>query len=174
MRSKWLYAFPLALLALVVGAWFAQTRYAPRAPSLPVGQLWQLNFPDTAGRPQPFAQWRGKVLVLNFWASWCAPCREEMPEFSALRDRYAPHGVEFVGLAIDNAASVTRFLARQPVTYPILIGEGSAHSLARELGNTSGALPYTLVLDPEGGIVLQHLGRLPGEVLEAALLGTGI
>jgi thiol-disulfide isomerase/thioredoxin len=172
MRSKWLYAAPVALAALLAGAWLAQTRYAPRAPSVPVAQLWRLSFPDTERRPQSLAQWRGKVLVLNFWASWCAPCREEMPEFVAVRSQYARDGVEFVGIAIDSPANVARFLASQPVPYPILVGEGAAHSLARELGNPSGALPYTIVLDRDGEVVLRHLGRLPRATLEAALLKT--
>lgn len=174
MRSTWRYALPVALVALAAGAWVAQRQLAPRPTSLPLAELWQQNFPDTQGGPQSLAQWRGKVLVLNFWASWCAPCREEMPEFDALRTRYAPRGVEFVGIAVDQPAAVAHFLARQPVGYPILIGEGAAHSLARELGNTSGALPYTLVLGRDGAVVLQHLGRLQRETLEDALLQTGI
>lgn len=174
MRSTWRYAIPLALTALATGAWVAQMQFAPRPAVLPLAQLWQQSFPDAEGRPQALAQWRDKVLVLNFWASWCAPCREEMPEFDALRTRYAPRGVEFVGIAVDRPAAVSRFLTRQPVGYPILIGEGAGHSLARELGNASGALPYTLVLSRKGEVVLQHLGRLPRETLEEALLRTGI
>ncbi len=174
MRSTWRYAVPIALVALAAGAWVAQRHFAPRPASLPLAQLWQQNFPDAQGRLQSLAQWRGKVLVLNFWASWCAPCREEMPEFDALRTRYAQRGVEFVGIAVDQPPAIARFLARRPVSYPILIGEGAAHSLARELGNASGALPYTLVLDREGEVVLQHLGRLQRETLENALLQTGI
>jgi thiol-disulfide isomerase/thioredoxin len=109
------------------------------------------------------------VLVLNFWASWCAPCREELPDFAALRAQFRPRGVEFVGLAIDNSANVAQFLQRQPVNYPILVGEGAASNLARQLGNPSGALPYTIVLDRDGNIVMKHLGRLPRATLEAAL-----
>jgi len=161
---------PLAVVALAAGVWFAQARYAPHAPAQPaLDALWQLHFPDVQGQRQPLAQWRGQIVVLNFWASWCAPCREEMPDFAALRTQYRSKGVEFVGIAIDNAASVENFLRQYPVNYPILIGEGAAHSLARQLGNASGALPYTLVLDRKGNIVMTHLGRLPRAALEAAL-----
>ena len=138
-----------------------------------VAALWQLGFPDGQGREQPLAQWRGQVLVLNFWASWCAPCREEMPDFAAMRTLYRSKGVEFVGIAIDNQANVAQFLQQHPVNYPILIGEGAAHSLARQLGNPSGALPYTIVLDRNGSIVLSHLGRLPRAALDAALRKIG-
>jgi thiol-disulfide isomerase/thioredoxin len=119
------------------------------------------------------SQWRGQVVVLNFWATWCAPCREEIPDFVALRTQYRPNGVEFIGIAIDNSASVEQFLQRLPVNYPILIGEGAAHRLARQLGNPSGALPYTIVLDRSGDVVLSHLGRLSRATLESALRKIG-
>jgi peroxiredoxin len=174
MQRKRLYFFPLALAALAAGAWLAQERYAPEAPAAPaLAALWHLGFPDGAGRQQPLAQWRGQVVVLNFWASWCAPCREEMPDFATLRTQFRPRGVEFVGIAIDNSANVARFLEQQPVNYPILIGEGAAHSLARQLGNPSGALPYTIVLDRDGSIALSHLGRLPRATLESVLRKIG-
>ena len=170
MRKSLFYVAPLALAAMAAGIWLAQARYAPRAPAAPaVAALWQLGFPDLQGQAQQLAQWRGQVLVLNFWASWCAPCREEMPDFAALREQYRPHGVEFLGIAIDNPANVAQFLRRLPVAYPILIGEGTAHGLARQLGNPSGALPYTIVLDRDGNIVLSHLGRLSRATLEATL-----
>lgn len=174
MQKKSLFLIPLALAALGAGVWLAQTRYAPRTPEAPaLAALWQISFPDDTGRPQPLSQWRGQVMVLNFWASWCAPCREEMPDFVALRTQFRSSGVEFVGIAIDNPASVSQFLQQMPVNYPILIGEGAAHSLARQLGNPSGALPYTIVLDRDGNIALSHLGRLPRATLEAALRKLG-
>ncbi len=175
MRLKTPAVILLALAALAGGVWLAQTRYAPQPPAMPaLDTLWQLDFPDQKGQRQALSQWRGQVLVLNFWASWCAPCREEMPDFDALRAQYRAKGVEFVGIAIDNPASVARFLQQQPVTYPILVGEGAAHTLARQLGNPSGALPYTIVLDREGRQVLSHLGRLPRATLEAALRKLGL
>jgi len=170
MQKKLLYVIPLALAAMAAGVWLAQARHVPRAPAAPAAAaLWQLGFPDLQGRTQQLTQWRGQVVVLNFWASWCAPCREEMPDFADLRRQYRPDGVEFLGIAIDNPANVAQFLRRQPVDYPILIGEGAAHSLARQLGNPSGALPYTIVLDRNGNIVLSHLGRLSRATLEATL-----
>jgi thiol-disulfide isomerase/thioredoxin len=174
MQKKWLYGIPLALAALAAGIWLAQARYAPKTPAASaVDALWQLQFPDVRGHDQPLSQWRGQVVVLNFWASWCAPCREEIPDFVTLRAQFQPKGVEFVGIAIDNQANVAQFLQHLPVNYPILIGEGAAHSLARQLGNPSGALPYTIVLDRDGHIVLSHLGRLPRVTLENALRKIG-
>lgn len=175
MKKTLLYGVPLALAALAAGIWIAQARYAPRMPTASaVAGLWQLGFPDTHGHEQVLSQWRGQVVVLNFWASWCAPCREEIPDFVALRTQYRPKGVEFVGIAIDNPANVAQFMQRVPISYPVLIGEGAAHSLSRRLGNASGALPYTIVLDREGRIVLRHLGRLPRATLENALRQIGV
>ncbi|MFO7543031.1 MAG: TlpA disulfide reductase family protein [Thiobacillus sp.] len=172
MPKTWLIV--IALAALAAGVWLAQRHYAPQTPAThAVAGLWQHRFPDVAGRPQDLSQWRGHVLVLNFWASWCAPCREEMPDFAALRARYRAQGVEFVGIAIDNPASVALFLRQHPVNYPILIGGGDAHALARELGNPSGALPFTIVLDRDGTVVLSHLGRLPRATLDTALRKLG-
>ncbi len=169
MPKKWLFV-PLALAALTAGAWLAHSRQAAQAP---LSALWQSSFPDLTGKPQPLAQWRGQVLVLNFWATWCAPCREEMPDFAALRAQYHGRGVEFVGLAIDNPANVGRFLQTLPVGYPILIGEGAAHGLTRALGNPAGALPYTIVIDRNGNIALAHLGRLPRGTLDSTLRKIG-
>ena len=175
MKKSLLFVMPLAAAALAAGVWLAQTRYAPQTPeAAAVSALWQMSFPDVQGQPQALAQWRGQVVVVNFWASWCAPCREEMPDFVALRTKHHPKGVEFVGIAIDNVANVAQFLQKQPVNYPILIGEGAAHSLTRQLGNPSGALPYTVVFDRDGSIVLTHLGRLPRATLETALSKIGI
>src|SRR5574340_1176783 len=153
MQRKLLVGLPLALAALAAGIWLAQTHYAPKSPAAAaVSGLWQLNFPDSQGHKQPLSQWRGQVLVVNFWASWCAPCREEIPDFVALRAKYRPNGVEFVGIAIDSAENTSKFTQRFQVNYPILIGEGAGHGLARQLGDSSGALPYTIVLDRNGTI----------------------
>lgn len=169
MKKNGLYALPL-LAALAAGSWLAHTRYAPQTPDAPaVSALWSLSFPDPTGQPQSLAQWRGQIVVLNFWASWCAPCREEMPDFVELRAQHHAQGVEFIGIAVDNPNNVAEFLQKQPVNYPILIGEGAAHSLARQLGNPSGALPYTIVLDRKGNIAMTYLGRLPAGTLTATL-----
>jgi thiol-disulfide isomerase/thioredoxin len=171
MRSKLLYLIPLTL-ALASGIWLAQTRQAEPPPAAREA-LWQMSFPDVHGQRQPLSQWRGQVVVLNFWASWCAPCREEMPDFDAVRAQTRMKGVEFVGIAIDGAENVERFLARQPVGYPILVGGGDAHALARQLGNPEGALPYTVVVDRNGEVAFRHLGRLPRATLESALRNIG-
>ncbi len=119
--------------------------------------IMTLTLPDLAGRSQAIAQWRGKVLVVNYWASWCAPCIEEMPAFSRLQARYAAQGVQFVGIGLDDLARMQAFVARTPVTYPLLAGDpaGSQQSGLRVKG-----LPYTVVIDRTGRFDSSRLGRL--------------
>ncbi len=89
MQNRFFISFPLALIALAAGLWLTALRDAPQGTAEPVTTtLWKLDFPDSNGQQQHLSQWRGQVVVLNFWASWCAPCREEMPDFVALRTEY--------------------------------------------------------------------------------------
>lgn len=160
----------LGVLALGAGIWVAQNRYQPTADTNLMSEaLWKLPFPSLSGKSQTLGDWRGKTLVVNFWATWCAPCREEIPDLIAIRSEYAAKGVEIVGIAIDNAESVKPYSSAMNISYPILIGEGNALEMARALGNPSGALPYTLVIGPEGTISWRHLGRLPKAKLQAIL-----
>jgi thiol-disulfide isomerase/thioredoxin len=129
------------------------------------------QFPDLAGKPRRLSEWRGRVLVCNFWATWCAPCREEMPLLMAARAKYAAKGVEFVGIAVDNAAKVREFTASLGVTYPIVLSEAEGLELMRRLGNSAGGLPYTVFLDREGRPVQQKLGALKAGELERILDG---
>jgi thiol-disulfide isomerase/thioredoxin len=160
VKTLWAAA---GLAALAAGLWFA--RPAPESPAL--AALWAANYPDPTGVARPLADFRGRPLVVNFWASWCGPCREEMPEFDALRREYRAHGVEFVGVAIDMRQNVADFLAGNPVSYPVVIGAGAANHLSASLGGRG--LPHTVVLDAKGKIALNHVGRLPAAQLAAVL-----
>ena len=136
-------------------------------------RLFAAHFADLDGRPQALAQWRGKTLVVNFWASWCAPCREEMPAFSRLQTRHAGAGVQFVGIAIDSPHNVAEFARRLSVSYPLLIGETDGPALMRALGNVSLALPYTVLIDADGRPRFARLGRLDERELDALLAASG-
>lgn len=149
----------VALLALAVGATFALHTERPVAPPA-VSTLFQRSFGDVEGRAQPMEQWRGDLLVINFWATWCAPCVEEMPDLQKIQTEYATRGVRIVGLAIDNAAAVRRFRDEQKLEFPLLLAGAAGTEVVRELGNASGALPYTVLLDPNGAVVRSKLGRL--------------
>jgi thiol-disulfide isomerase/thioredoxin len=127
--------------------------------------LQEASFPDLSGQTRRLSEWRGKVLVCNFWATWCAPCREEIPLLVTAREKYGPLGAEIVGIAIDNAAKVREFSASFKISYPVLLADASGLDLMRKLGNGSGALPYTVVADRLGALVHRKLGALKeGEV----------
>jgi thiol-disulfide isomerase/thioredoxin len=131
--------------------------------------LQSASFPDLDAKPRHLSEWRGKVLVCNFWATWCAPCREEIPMLVGMRDKYLPQGLEIVGIAIDNAAKVREFSASFKISYPVLIAEAGGLDLMRGLGNQGGGLPYTVIADRSGELVHRRLGLLKRAELEALL-----
>ena len=163
-----------AMIALAAGVYIA-TKARQTQPALAdgiVAQLFATRLDDSNAQSQAIAQWQGKTLVINFWASWCPPCREEMPEFSRLQSKYAEKGVQFVGIALDTADNVSRFSQQQAVNYPLLIGGALGTELSRQLGNDRLALPYTVVLGPAGDVRLARLGRVSERELDALLAKT--
>lgn len=164
----------LALVTLLStwGGYHYSQRVLPPA-TLPSGPVAQdavpllLNAPltDLHGQRRTLAEWRGKVLVINLWATWCTPCKEEMPAFSRIQEQTAGNGVQFIGIAIDSADAVQAFSAQHPVVYPLLLGDSEVSALSKQLGNSLQALPFTLILDREGRPVANRLGRWPEEDL---------
>jgi thiol-disulfide isomerase/thioredoxin len=122
--------------------------------------LFALSLPDTQGTRQSLNQWRGKVLVVNFWATWCEPCREEMPQFVQVQRELGPKGLQFIGIAVDERGKVVQFASELGLNYPALIGGYDALELSRPLGNRVGGLPFTVIIGREGGIVHTHIGPI--------------
>ena len=118
------------------------------------------QFADMEGRLQPLSQWRGRVLVVNFWATWCVPCREEIPGFVRLQEKYRDRGLQFVGIAIDQRDKVQAFAQEFGMNYPVLLGGIDSVEMSRQAGNRVGALPFTVILDRNGQIVGRELGGL--------------
>ncbi len=131
--------------------------------------LFDLQFNDYGGTPYPFSQWKGKILVINFWATWCAPCREEMPYFSRLSKEYAGKGVQFVGISADPPDTIRLFAKQHGVAYPLLVGGPQTVAMSIDLGNRQSGLPYTLILGRNGEPLLARTGRLPEAELERLL-----
>ena len=129
-------------------------------------RLWSIGLPGLDGRDLSLDHWRGKVLVVNFWAPWCGPCRAEMPGFDRLQQQFGAQGLQFVGIALDAPDKVTAFLADHPVSYPVLQGAVGGQELARAAGNRLGGLPYTLILDRRGTPVATLTGGLDEARLE--------
>ncbi len=127
-------------------------------------------YPDLAGKSHGLTgAWRGKVVVLNFWATWCAPCREEMPMLNQYADRYGAAPLAVVGVAIDDKVAVRNFVQQFNIRYPVLLGDSSALNVMRAAGNQVGVLPFTLVLDKRGEIVARLTGKLSEAQLDAAV-----
>lgn len=134
-------------------------------------RLSEVSFRDLSGTAQNFAQWGGKLLFVNFWATWCPPCKEEMPEFVQAQNAWGERGVQFVGVAIDDPKEVQAYLSANPVNYPILIGEPGGAEWAAELGNTLQVLPFTAVIDRTGRVVRVKSGPYSRDELTELVSG---
>ncbi|MCG1053674.1 TlpA family protein disulfide reductase [Mycetohabitans sp. B5] len=134
-----------------------------------VRALFASSLPDPAGQPQPLAQYRGKITVVNFWASWCAPCVKEMPALSGLQRRYADKGVRFVGIGVDSARNISQFLSKVTIGYPVYVAGFSGAHLARQFGNQAGGLPFTVVIDKAGHVRYLKLGEIDAARLSMEL-----
>jgi thiol-disulfide isomerase/thioredoxin len=156
--------------AAACGGWWLQRRIqtppappaattTPASPSLRIGdRADDLVLPDLNGKPQRLSQWRGRRVLLNFWATWCAPCRKEMPTLSAAQSRRPD--VRIVGIALDQPQTVRNYLKHTPVDYPILIGIDADPEPSLRFGDTIGALPYSVLIGPDGRIERSKLGPL--------------
>jgi thiol-disulfide isomerase/thioredoxin len=115
---------------------------------------------DTDGKLRSISEWDGKALVINFWATWCPPCRREIPMLNALHTDYTPRGVEVIGVAVDFRESVLEYLRKTPVAYPVLIGEQDGIDAAKAFGMETMGFPFTIFTDRKGRIVTIHVGEL--------------
>lgn len=150
------------VLAAGLGAGVAWWRSRPSAADLEAARrFWTLSFETPkGGAPLAMASFQGKPLLLNFWATWCAPCIEEMPMLDAFYRQRAANGWQVVGMAIDQPSSVRRFLERTPVTFPIALGGLEGSDLSRSLGNQAGGLPFSVVFGADGSVLRRRMGRV--------------
>lgn len=161
----------VGLAAAGLGAWLAQGRrpteapLPPLRPSSPEDSFWLARFETLDGPELAVRTLRGKPLLLNFWATWCAPCVRELPEIEAfLKSR---PGWQGLGLAIDRKEAVQEFLGRLPLSLPLALGGAQGLELGRQLGNSQGGLPFSVVFDARGQIFWRRLGALQAGELEA-------
>jgi peroxiredoxin len=160
--TSWALAGIVAAVALASGLHFGgrafQSADSPSGDGGAVAAVFGLTLPDAEGHELAFAQWRGKILVVNFWATWCAPCREEMPLFTTAQRQFGPKGLQFVGVAVDSADKVREFVHETRLGYPTVVGGYGAIELSRTLGNRVGALPFTVIVDRAGRVAHVQLG----------------
>ena len=129
----------------------------------------EFSLQDIDGALHNSHEWDGKVVILNFWATWCPPCRSETPMFIEMQEQYGATGLQFVGVAIDNADKVQDFMDTYGINYPMLIGDNDAIQAAKNYGNRYGALPYTVVIDRHGIIQFAQRGEMTREMVENAI-----
>lgn len=147
-----------ALLAGAAAAWWSGRSSRPMDPA--AAALWALSATQPDGAPLAMASLRGRPTLVNFWATWCPPCVEELPLIDAFYREHAANGWQVVGLAVDKPAAVQAFLGKTPVTFPVgILGLGGM-SMLKTLGNTGGGLPFTLVLNAEGALQDRKMGQI--------------
>ena len=169
-RRQWIMISGISVLALLAGVfssqWISQTGLASD-PSIKAffANSWQT--PD--GKSANSENWRQKVLIVNFWASWCPPCVEEMPTLDKIAQEYATKNVLIVGIGIDSPSNIREFLLKTPVSYPIVIGGLEGSNLAKQMGNAQGALPYTVIINSKGKAIFTKLGKISEEEIRKAI-----
>jgi thiol-disulfide isomerase/thioredoxin len=168
-RQNWLVA-AMAALALAGGFGAASWLKQP-GPAQPGAAEMLLSAPlkDLQDQPQTLGQYRGKVLVVNFWATWCPPCRAEIPAFIEMQRKFGANGLQFVGIALDSPDQVSAFAQEFGINYPVLIGGINESEALRQLGNPGGGLPYTLIYDRSGNLREKLIGGLDEARLEHLL-----
>ena len=168
-KRRWLLTILAAAGAGLAGVTSARKLQPTIPPDHAVSTFQALSLPDPTGKPIEMARFAGRPLVVNFWATWCPPCVEEMPELSALYKERKAKGLQMIGIGIDSAAKVADFSTKSPVAYPLAVAGLSGTELARAFGNATGGLPFTVLIDRHGRIAQRIPGRVKIDALRSAI-----
>ena len=161
----------LAVIAGAGTAWWRAERDSEAAAPAAI-DLWTLTFERVDGTPLAMAALRGRPLLLNFWATWCAPCITEMPLLDRFASERAASGWRVLALALDQPDPVRRFIAERKIGLPVALAGSDGFALSRSLGNGQGALPFTAAFDSSGARTHQHLGAVSADLLDRWVAGT--
>ncbi|MFJ3056012.1 TlpA family protein disulfide reductase [Herbaspirillum sp. NPDC087042] len=149
----------LALICVGVGVYVSHRAHPADSPeTLALNQLLSQSMPDASGQSQSLAQYKGRPLVVNFWATWCGPCVEEMPELTALQQEIAP--IQILGIGVDSQENIAKFAQKYQIRYPLFVAGTGATDLLRQFGNQAGGLPFTALVGKDGKVKKIYLGRL--------------
>lgn len=165
-RRHWLMG-GVAGAAALAGAGVAWQRLQPHdvANGAEVA-FWASQFEGPNGELVDLQAWRGQPLLINFWATWCPPCVEELPLLNAFHARHAAQGWQVLGLAVDQPSAVRRFMEKLPLSFPVGMAGLAGTELSRTLGNATGALPFTVVMDRKGAVRHRKLGKVDNADLD--------
>jgi thiol-disulfide isomerase/thioredoxin len=160
-RRGWLAAaVGVAVAAGGAGIILRRNQRQPRELTEAEQAIWQLEFTQVNGSPLAMSVFKGRPLVLNFWATWCPPCVAELPLLSAFFSENKAKNWQVLGLAVDQVAPVQRFLAQSPLSFPVALAGFPGVELSRSLGNLTGGLPFTVVFDSAGLVRSRKMGKL--------------
>ena len=148
---------------LAVGAMENVNLHDEARPAVPI------RFADGEGAERSLAEFRGKVVLLNFWATWCTPCREEMPMLQALQRQYGDRGFQVIGIALDDVERVSSFISELGIEYPNMVGAADVALTGVIYGNSSGTLPYSVLIDREGIIRWRKHGEIKPDTFSQRL-----
>ncbi|MDO8904160.1 TlpA disulfide reductase family protein [Hydrogenophaga sp.] len=166
-RRRQLLMSLVALGALGAGAGMAWWRFRPATVvSGAEAAFWASEFDGPHGETVRLADWRGQPLLVNFWATWCPPCVEELPLLNAFHNSQAEKGWQVLGLAVDQPSAVRGFLQKLPLSFPVGMAGFAGTELSRSLGNLTGALPFTVVFDEAGKVAHRKIGQVSEDDLK--------
>lgn len=170
MTRKSLLLILIAVLFTGIGVYFGAKRFQPAPPAdTAVGALMQLTMPDPAGKQHKMSEWQGKILLVNFWATWCPPCVAEMPELEQLQAERGSNGLQIIGIGIDSPSNIREFSEKHKITYPLLVGGLQGTDVSRSFGNETGGLPFTVLIGTDGTVKQAYMGRLDLQKVRADL-----
>jgi len=165
-RRRWVIG-AVAGMAALAGAGWAWLKHTPQVPaSDALDALWQQTLDTPEGGTLKLAALKGKPLLVNFWATWCPPCVEELPLLNGFYQENKANGWQIVGIAVDQRDPVVRFLARMPLQFPVVLSGMSGIELGKSLGNLGGGLPFSVVVTSDGAIASRKMGRVTPDDLK--------
>ena len=166
MKRNLLVVGLVAVLGIAGGMYAGLKTREPASPPvspanvLSTNALFTLPLEDVKGEVHSLKKWQSRVLLINFWAPWCAPCVEEMPALSQLQRTLQSRDIHIIGIGIDSKENIVQFASQHQIRFPLYIGGMNAVEISRKMGNANGGLPFTVLVGKDGQIKKTYLGRL--------------